>query len=284
MDDALTRIGQYAQQALVEQGAPGMSLAVTDKTHTLRIYTLGYANLAAQTPVTVNTRFGIGSLTKSMTATALLELRDAGRFDPQKPVTAYLPWFSIHTKFRPITPHDLFTHTSGMPDGGLSIGPESVYSMRYWYTGYAPGTHWSYSNVGYDVLGAILESLDRADYATIMQRRLFMPLQMADTTAEWSPLSLESAATGYLYRSDDVPVPPHPSLVVAPTTHYVDPAGSVLSTPADMAKYMRYILNGGAGPNGPLVGPESFSLMTSPGVTDGHQLGDASPGFYHRYG
>ncbi|MGZ3519995.1 MAG: serine hydrolase domain-containing protein [Vulcanimicrobiaceae bacterium] len=283
LPDALARIGQYAQQALGEQGAPGMALAITDRTHTLKIYTIGYANVAAQTPVTESTRFGIGSLTKSMTATALMELRDERRFDPYKPVTAYLPWFSVHTSYRPITAHDLFTHTSGLPDGSLSTGVSSVYAMRDWYTGYAPGTHWSYSNVGYDTLGLILESLDGADYATVMQRRVFAPLDMTDTTATWSPQLLSKAATGYLYRADDIPTPPHPELVVAPTTHYVDPAGSVLSTPGDMAKYMRYILNGGETPKGRIISSESWKLMTSPSVTDGHELGDSTPGFYHRY-
>ena len=58
MDDALTRIGTYATQALAEQGAPGMMLAVTDRTHTLRLYPVGYANLDSKTPVTDATRFG----------------------------------------------------------------------------------------------------------------------------------------------------------------------------------------------------------------------------------
>src|SRR5579884_675191 len=200
LDEALSRIEQYAPQALQEQGAPGMVLAITDAKRTLRIVPAGYADMSAKTPVTERTRFGIGSLSKSMTATALLELRDAGRFDPQMPVTAYLPWFSIHTRWRPITSHDLFTHTSGLPDGGLSTGFSAVYALRDWMTGFAPGTHWSYSNVGYDTLGAILESLDREDYPQIMQRRVFTPLGMNDTTAVWNPRTLADAAQGYLYR------------------------------------------------------------------------------------
>lgn len=284
VNDALDKIAVYAPQALKQQGAPGMVLAITDATHTVRILPVGYEDLTAKIPVTEHTRFGIGSISKSMTATALLELRDAGTFDPHKPVTAYLPWFSIHSQWRAITPHDLFTHTSGMPDGGLSTGFSAVYGLRDWMTGFAPGTHWSYSNVGYDTLGAILETLDRSNYATIMQRRVFSPLGMSDTTAEWSPQTLESAANGYLYRADEGPTPPDPLLMTSPTTHFIDPAGSVLSTGEDMAKYMRFLLNGGKAGSTRLLSPESFTLLTSPGVTDGHQLGDAGPGMYHRYG
>lgn len=284
LDDTLARIGQYAPQALEEQGAPGMIVAVTDATHTLRIYPVGYADLAGKIPVTERTRFGIGSISKSMTSTALLELRDAGRFDPQRPVTAYLPWFAVHTAWRPITSHDLFTHTSGLPDGGLSTGLSAVYDLRNWTTGFAPGTHWSYSNVGYDTLGAILETLDRANYPDIMQRRVFAPLGMNDTTAVWNPRTLEDAANGYLYRADDLAVPQVPSLMASPTTHFVDPAGSVLSTGADMASYMRFLLSGGRTQNGALISPQSFALLSSPGITNGKKLGDAQPGMYHRYG
>lgn len=284
MDDALSRIAQYAPQALQEQGAPGMVLSITDATHTLRILPLGYADLTAKIPVTEKTRFGIGSLSKSMTATALLELRDAGRFDPQRPVTAYLPWFSIHTRWRAITSHDLFTHTSGLPDGGLSTGLSAVYDLRNWMTGFAPGSHWSYSNVGYDTLGAILETLDRADYPGIMQRRVFAPLGMNNTTAEWTPRDLEDAALGYLYRADDVAVPQDPQLMPAPTTHFIDPAGSVLSNGADMATYMRFLLSGGRGAASALISPQSYALLSSPGITNGTELGDDQPGMYHRYG
>jgi D-alanyl-D-alanine carboxypeptidase len=284
MDDALARIGQYAPQAMQEQGAPGMVLAITDATHTLRIIPAGYADLTAKIPVTEQTRFGIGSLSKSMTATALLELRDAGRFDPQRPVSEYLPWFSIRTRWRAITSHDLFTHTSGLPDGGLSTGLSSVYDLRNWMTGFAPGTHWSYSNAGYDTLGAILETLGRGNYPGIMQRLVFAPLGMTNTTAEWTPRALENAAAGYLYRADDIAVPQDPELVPAPATHFVDPAGSVLSTGADMAAYMRFLLNAGRSPTGALLSPQSYALLSSPGVTAGHELGDDQPGMYHRYG
>jgi D-alanyl-D-alanine carboxypeptidase len=280
---ALDRIAAFAPVALQRQGGPGMVVAITDRTHTLRIVPVGYRDLSGKVPVAEDTRFGIGSLTKSMTATALLELRDEGRLDPSKTVTTYLPWFHVHSVYRPITLHDLFTHTSGLPDGGASQGLSGVWNLRYWSTGYAPGTHWSYSNVGYDTLGAVLTTLDNADYPSIVQRRVFDKLGMSDTTAIWSPQTLAGAAQGYIFRADDIPLPEHAELVPTATTHYVDPAGSVLSTGADMARYMRYLLNGGRGPNGALLSSSSFALLSTPGVTDGHPLGSAEPGMFHRY-
>ncbi|HEY8322447.1 MAG TPA: serine hydrolase domain-containing protein [Candidatus Baltobacteraceae bacterium] len=281
----LEAIDAFAPVALARQGAPGMSVAIVDKTGVLRIESVGFANRETKEPVTPQTRFGIGSITKSFTASALLQLKDAGRFDDALPVTHYLPWFSIHSAYRPITSHDLFSHSSGLPDGGLSTGYAGPASLRDWFTGYAPGTHWSYSNVGYDTLGAILTTIDRSDYQSIIARRIFAPLEMTHSTTIWNPQTLADAATGYTYADDDRPAPPvHPRLVTTPTTHYQDPAGSVLTTSGDMANYMRYILNGGAGPHGRLLSPASWKLLTSPAITNGKEMGAGGHGMFGLYG
>jgi CubicO group peptidase (beta-lactamase class C family) len=285
LDQTLDAIAAFAPIATARQGAPGMSVAIVDKTGVLRIVSVGYANLETKTPVTPQTRFGIGSITKSFTAGALLQLRDAGRFDDSLPVTHYLPWFSIHSTFRPITSHDLFSHSSGLPDGGLSTGYAGPASLRDWFAGYAPGTHWSYSNVGYDTLGAILTTIEKSDYQSIIARRIFERLDMTHTTTIWNPQTLADAAIGYTYADDDRPTPPvGPRLIETPTTHYQDPAGSVLTTPGDMANYMRYILNGGAGPHGRLLSAASWKLLTSPAITNGKEMGAGGHGMFGLYG
>jgi CubicO group peptidase (beta-lactamase class C family) len=282
---ALDAISAFAPQALARQGAPGVSIAITDATHTLRIITLGYADAEAKTPVTAETRFGIGSITKSFTAGTLLQLRDAGRFDPNLPVTAYLPWFRIHSSYRAITSADLFTHSSGLPDGGLSTGLDGIYELRDWYTGYAPGTHWTYSNAGYATLGAVLYKLEGTeDYDAILRRHIFAPLGMNDTVAVWSPQNLATAARGYLYTSDDRPVLAGAELTRAPQTHYEDTAGSILTTPGDMAKYMRYIINHGNGPHGRLLSESSWKLLTTAAKHDGNTIGAGGNGIFAGYG
>jgi len=116
LDDAIAAIESYAPAAMTNQGTPGLSIAITDRNATIRIVTLGYADVAAKTPVTPQSRFAIGSITKSMTALALMQLYDARALALDGPVRAYLPWFSIDSGGKPILVHQLLSHTAGIPD------------------------------------------------------------------------------------------------------------------------------------------------------------------------
>lgn len=284
LEQTLDAISAYAPKALAEQDAPGVSIAITDATHTLRVITLGYADVEAKTPVTPQTRFGIGSISKSFLATLLLQLRDEGKFDPQLPVTRYLPWFKVQSSFAPISSADLLTHSSGLPDGGLATGLDGIYELRYWPVGFAPGTHWSYSNVGYYTLGAILEKIVGSDdYNAIVTQRIFDPLGMSDSTALWSPRTLADAAKGYLFADDDEPLPHGDALVRVAQTHYEDPAGSILTTPGDMAKYMRFIIDKGEGPHGRLLSEASWKMLTVPPLHDGKPIGAGGSGIFAGY-
>jgi CubicO group peptidase (beta-lactamase class C family) len=280
IDDALARIAAYAPQALAEQDAPGMSVAITDRTHTLRIITAGYANLDAKTPVTAQTRFPIGSITKGMTATALLELRDARRFDPNAPVKTYLPWFSIKSNGKPIFAHQLLSHTSGLPDD-YTLAPGYMYSvaaLRDARTIFTPGTHWSYSNDGFATLGAILSALDARPWADSLQARVFDRLGMTHSSPVFTPQTLGDAANGYVFQDMNAVTPANPRLVPSDPEDFVDPAGSVISTPEDMAKYMRFILNGGVNDAGQRVlSASSYALLTTADTMNGKPAGPVTP-------
>lgn len=280
VDDALKQIAAYAPQALAEQGAPGMSVAITDRTHTLRILTVGYANLDAKTPVTESTRFPIGSITKGMTALSLMEARDEGKFDPAKTVQTYLPWFSIHSDGKPIYAHQLLSHTAGFPDDySFSNGyMYAVAALRNAHTIFAPGTSWAYSNDGLATAGAILSALDRRPWADSLQARVFDRLGMAHSSAVFTPATLDTTAPGYNFDDSSIVTPPNPRLITSAPGDFVDPAGSVISTPEDMAKYMRVILNGGVADNGRrIISPASYRLWTTPDTNNGKTAGQTSP-------
>ena len=294
VDAALAAIAAYAPQAMREQGTPGLSVAITDRTHTLRIITLGYANRDIQAPVTATTRFAIGSITKSMTALAILALHDAGRVDLNAPVRRYLPWFSIESGGKPILVHQLLSHTAGIPD---DYAAESGYgydvvALRNSKTLFAPGTSWSYSNDGYATLGAIVARVDERSWPESLQVRVLDPIGMTNSSAVFTPETMTQAAVGYQFRDNDRPPPLQPELVGSPAMDFVDPAGSVLSTPEDMARYMRFYLNGGRTQSGQqLVTPASFAAMTQPddlnngkpAGASGVELSEA-PAFYRQYG
>ncbi|HUY40744.1 MAG TPA: serine hydrolase domain-containing protein [Candidatus Dormibacteraeota bacterium] len=294
LDDAIAAIRAYAPEAMAEQGTPGLSVAITDRTHTLAIVTLGYANLAAKTPVTPATRFAIGSITKSMTTLALLQLRDEHRVDLNARVRRYLPWFSIDSAGKPILVHELLSHTAGLPDD-YSVAPSYLYdvaALREAHTLFTPGTAWSYSNDGYATIGAVIAALDHRPWADSLRARVLDPIGMSDTAPVFTPDTLERAATGYEFRDADRPAPLHPALVPSRVMDFVDPAGSVLSTPEDMALYLRVYLNGGVTASGRrLVSRASFDAMTRPDTyRNGRPAGSPvpmlaeAPQFYRQYG
>ena len=294
IDRALAAIEAYAPTAMAYQGTPGLSIAITDRTHTLRVITLGYANADSKAPVTAQTRFPIGSITKSMTALSLMQLHDAGRLSLDAPVTTYLPWFSIHSGGKTIVVHQLLSHTAGIPDDYSSL-PAAVYdvvALRAAKTLFAPGTSWSYSNDGFSTAGAILSRLDGRPWPASLQARVFDELGMASSSPVFTPEVQADAAVGYQWRDNDRPGGPHPPLVAAPPLDFVDPAGSVISSPEDMARYMRFYLNGGKNEQGrQIIAPATFAKMTSPdrfnngrpAGSDGVELAEA-PSYYRQYG
>jgi D-alanyl-D-alanine carboxypeptidase len=294
LDAALDAIAAYAPLAMREQGSPGLSVAITDRTHTLRIVTLGYANRESQAPVTPATRFAIGSITKSMTSLALLQLHDAGRLDLNAPVQRYLPWFAIRGANQPILVHELLSHTAGLPDDfSAEIGYQyDIVALRRAHTIFTPGSAWSYSNDGFATLGAILARLDARPWPDSLQARVLGPIGMSATSAVFTPDAMMNAAVGYQFRDNDRPPSLQPPLVPSPPMDFVDPAGSVLSTPEDMARYMRFYLNGGkAGDGTQLIAPATFDAMTRPDtLRNGKPAGSAGvelpewPAFYTRYG
>jgi len=293
-DAALDAIAAYAPRAMGEQGTPGLSIAITDRTHTLRIITLGVANRDTQAPVTPQTRFAIGSITKSMTALALLELVDRHRLELDAPVRRYLPWFAIRSLGGPILVRELLSHTAGIPDD-YAAEPGYIYdvlALRSATTLFAPDTAWSYSNDGFAAAGAILAQLDRRSWAESIEARVMAPLGMAQSSPVFTPEAMAGVATGYQFRDNDRPPSLDPALVASPPLDFVDPAGSVLSTPGDMARYMRFYLNGGRNADGrQLISATAFAKMThaarlangKPAGSAGVELAEA-PSFYRAYG
>ncbi len=279
LEPAFARIDALVERQLKAERIPGLAMAITSRDRLLRVKTYGYADLAARTPLTPDHLLEIGSVSKSFSAIALLQERDAGRFDPRAPVTRYLPWLRINSRFAPITGHDLLSHTAGLPaerDDILAPLYQAV-ALAGRPTGWAPGKHYEYSNIGYQILGLILEELDGKPYPEIIRRRIFEPLGMSASEPAITHDTRRRLAVGHEPAYDDRP--DHPSRPLAPATwlEYGAGDGSIAATPADLAAYLRTLLARGAGPRGRLLSEESFGLLVQRAIP-------TDDGGYYGYG
>jgi len=265
------QVDSLATETLRRNGLPGMALAVTDRDGVLHEVYLGDADIKTGRPVTAETLFQIGSISKSFTAFCLMRLWDQGILDLHRPVSEYLPWFSVHTEFEPIAPHHLLSHSAGIPANrdDITASPYQAYALREQRTAWPPGERFLYSNVGYQVLHALLEHLDGRPFERILAESILGPAGMEKARPVISLESREAQAVGYIPPFDDRPHHPSRGLVEAPHFPYDVGDGSVQATAGDLAAYARLILNRGVGPGGRVVSEEAFQRFSTGYVQDG---------------
>ena len=98
--------------------SPGLTLVLADRDAVQRVVHYGFGDLEARLAIGEDDLFQIGSISKSFVALALLQLRDEGKLDLDRPIVDYLPWLRIESKYAPITVHHLLTHSTGLPGAG----------------------------------------------------------------------------------------------------------------------------------------------------------------------
>jgi CubicO group peptidase (beta-lactamase class C family) len=168
------------------QHIPGLALLVTRKGRTIRAEGYGLANIELSVPVKPETIFQSGSIGKQFTATAVMMLVEAGRIGLDDPLTKYFA--QAPTWWKQVTVRELLSHTAGFTDY-----PEG-FDLRKDYTedqllgmveaippAYAPGTSWSYSNLGFLTLGILIHRITGEFYGDFLQHRIFKPLGMSTT-------------------------------------------------------------------------------------------------------
>jgi CubicO group peptidase (beta-lactamase class C family) len=254
-------LDDFIHRYLREMNAPGLTLGMANRSGTVRTASFGFADLEAKTPLTPEMRFQIGSISKSFVALTLLQLRDEGKLDLDRPILEYLPWLPIETGYGVVTVHHLLTHTSGLPDS-LNLFASDP-SWRH-VQGFKPGEHFYYCNVGFSILGHLISKLDGRPWPQAIRERIMVPLGMTASRAVIDDSSRASCPSSYKPFYEDRPYRRQGRLAKAEDLVFDDAAGSVLSTPADMARYMRMILNRGVGPNGRIVSEEGFARFSKP--------------------
>jgi len=269
------RLDEFIARHIREIGVPGMTLALANRDGLIRASTYGYADTKAGLRVAPETMFEIGSISKSFVSLALLQLRDEGKLDLNKPIVGYLPWLKINSKFEAITTHHILSHSAGLPGAPLLL---DALLSELW-TAYAPGKHFLYSNTGYNILGFLIEALDQRPFAEAMRARMLAPLGMTASAPIITTDLRKKMAVGYEPLDEGKPFPNHGPLAEAQWIEVDIAAGSIASTPGDMAKYMRMLLNRGALPKGRLISEEGFALFTKPAIVSPYRGEPASYGY-----
>lgn len=209
---AIDILDKWTAHNLREKHLPGLALGLVYQGELLWGKGYGLADLETGQPVTLDTRFRIASISKTFTATGILQLRDAGRLRLDDPVSQYLDWFDLRYRDAPeITIRNLLTHTSGLPRDSVKAmwtdceapdWEEFVAQTRSRQPTRAPYENYAYSNLGYSLLGGIIAVVSGQSWASYLQENVLAPLGMTET---YPVPDAEDAglATGYTRERKD---------------------------------------------------------------------------------
>jgi CubicO group peptidase (beta-lactamase class C family) len=264
----------------------GAVTLVAGKEKIISLETVGYADLAAKTPMRPDNLFWIASMTKPVTATAVLMLQDEGKLSVDDPVGKYLPELAnLKTADgRPakLTLRHLLTHTSGMAEATPqeSRAAKKLADLIPHYAEkplqFRPGAKWQYCQSGINSLGRIVEVVSGQSFPEFLQERLFDPLGMKDTT--FYPTREQITRLARSYKAADGKLEEAMIFILDshdPTSRERYPAanGGLFSTAADYGRFCRMLLNQGSLDGRTYLRPETVKLMTT------IQTGDLTTGF-----
>jgi CubicO group peptidase (beta-lactamase class C family) len=271
LEEEFARLDQYVSGRMAAARTPGMAVAFVDRRQCVRVVTYGVSSLETRAPVRPETLFRIGSITKSFTALATVQLAERGELDLHRPVTDYLPWWRVRTRFSPIALHHLLTHTAGIVTV-IDRSPDqrgAVWALRETETAWEPGTRFHYSDAGYQTLALILARVTGVPFPEVIQRQIFAPLGMHASVASVTHDVRAGLATGYRNPHDDRSMATGDGLVPASFLEVEAGDCSIASTAEDMAAYARMLCNTGRGPHGTLLGTSWFDRLVYPHVRTG---------------
>ena len=232
----------------VRFGVPGTAVAVVVDGEVVLCEGFGTRDLASGDPVTADTHFPIASDTKAFTAAMVCVLADEGLVDLDAPVREVIPWFEMHDPHATalVTPRDLLSHRTGLPrhdfvwygEAGLSL-EDVARRLRYLPLSRQPRQTWQYNNLCFTTAGYLTEVLTGQVWQDAVRDRLLTPIGMTATVFDAHDSSIKALAQPYKAVGESL------ELQVLPQKSKVGPAGGIVSTIEDMAKWLQARLGAG---------------------------------------
>jgi len=262
---------------------PGLALAIVKDDKVVYLKGYGQADSSGR-PVTPQTSFILGSITKSFTALAVMQLVEAGKVELDAPVQKYIPWFRADANASAqITIRELLYQTSGLPmlreplfwtDQDARALERTVRFLSSAQMSFPPGQGFEYSNANYETLGLVVQMVSGMSYEDYVRQNIFAPLDMKNSFTSQDEALKHGMAMGHRWWYG------FPVAATFPLNRSELPAGYLISSAEDMAHYLIAEMNGGRYGNSSVLSSEGIALTQtapSPGTyAMGWELIDSS--------
>src|SRR5262245_36311421 len=267
----LNGLDPYITQAMKDWRVPGLAIVVVKDTSVAFIKGYGVRELGKPDSVTVHTRFGNMSTTKAFTSMLLAMLADSGRLSLDDPVQKHVPELQFADPYvtREITVRDLLAHRVGFGDpsylwdeSGLDFATIE-HRLRFVPVQTSFRSRFQYNNVTYALAGEIAGRAAKATWQSLLRTRILNPLGMTETFADARELKaagITDVTSPHGIVRDTVRVLP----ATIENTDNISPAGSIFSTPTDMVKWLRFLLDSGKVDGRRLVSARNFAELFKP--------------------
>jgi len=259
-----SRVFPLIMQIMRKKQITGLSIALVDENGVLFAKGYGFADKQTRQSATPRTLYKIGSITKLFTGTAAMQLSEKGMLDIDKPVTEYLPEFSI--KCRPgdlpqITARTLMTHHSGLPADCYhdywSDDPHAfrkvIEYLKDFHLTFPPNTIFSYSNLATAVMGVIIERVSHLSYQEYIEQNILTPLGMKDSATTAGGVSIPLLSKAYSNGNE-----------VEDPSFRDAPAGAIFSNVLDMARFTSMVLANGSHQGVSILQSQTLAEMLRP--------------------
>ncbi|WP_083253226.1 serine hydrolase domain-containing protein [Flavivirga aquatica] len=269
------------EQTLISQGLTG-AVWSTVLNGEITTGAVGLKNIVSKEKLSSTDKVQVGSITKTLIALGILRLSSQNKLTIDAPVNTIVPNLQLNNPWattNPITVRDLLNHTSGLQDAKLwqifstkitsttplkSIVSEDISVLK---VRTKPGTRFSYSNIGYTILGIIIEEITGESYESYLHKNLLAPLGMKHSTFQFTSQTTENAdeslAMGHFEDgSTQENVPMH-----------IRAAGQFTTTAHDMALLAKFLLGNGSINEKPFIKKELLNQMGEPTTTDANKHG-----------
>ena len=271
----LSAVPERMRQFIADHEIAGAVTLIATRDKVVQLEAVGQANIAEHQPMKTDSIFWIASMTKPVTATAILMLQDEGKLSVDDPASKYLPELAElkgpDGKPATVTPKNMLTHTSGMVGEAPNDVLRSAQTLADLIPVYAkvplrfePGTKWEYCQSGINSLGRIFEVVSGQSLPDFMQKRLFDPLGMKDTTFYPTAEQAKRIATSYKRESDQLEPASNFLLQgheVRERRRYPAANGGLYSTASDYGRFCQMLLNDGSLDGKQYLKPETVRQM-----------------------